>query len=79
VKAALICGMVNIASVGGYFYARLLLSGYQEPLSRSFLIATLFEAIIFVFCIELVVYGLAFRLVSRTRRLPAREFDETLR
>jgi membrane-bound metal-dependent hydrolase YbcI (DUF457 family) len=79
VKAALICGMVNIASVGGYFYARLLLSGYQEPLSRSFLIATVFEAITFVFCIELVVYGLAFRLVSRTRRLPAPEFDETLR
>ncbi len=78
-KVALIGAMVVLAGIGGYFYGMYMVDIHEPPISPMFVLATLVEAIMLVFCIELVLYGLGFRFLSRMHRLSAPALDKTFR
>jgi len=65
VKGGLVGLMLIVASISGYCYARFMLAGHEGPISPLSFVATVFEAITLVLCIELVVYGLTFRAFHR--------------
>ena len=79
VKVAIVFSMVAVALLIGYPLASFKLADRPLPMSRLTVIATKFVAATFVFSAELLVYGLAFRLATRSRRVPAPQFDETPR
>lgn len=65
-----------IALFAGVVLAWYTLSDHVGPVSRSTRVATLFIAITQLFCVEMLIYGLAITLATRPRRVPAPEFDE---
>jgi ABC-type multidrug transport system fused ATPase/permease subunit len=77
VKVAIVFSMGALALLIGYPLA--IFQSMDRPLSWLTMIATIFVAVTFVFSTELLVYGLAFRLATRSRRFPAPELDETPR
>ena len=79
VKVAVVFVMIMIALLAGYAYAVFLLSGHEEPISRSYLAATLFESVTLVLCIELLLYGAALTVSVRSRRLRTPQLEETTR
>jgi hypothetical protein len=79
VKVAIVFSMVAVALLIGYPLAIFKLADRPLPIRRLTVIATIFVAATFVFSAELLVYGLAFRLATRSRRVPAPQFDETPR
>ena len=78
VKVAVVFTMVVIAILAGYAFAIFKMSDHELPFSRSFVIATIFEAITLVFCIELLLYGAAQTVSARSRRLPGVEVNSKL-
>lgn len=76
-KFAAICAMVLVAAIGGYFYGNYLVDSHERPISSMFVLATILEAVILFFCIELVLYGLAFKIFARTHQITAPELDKT--
>ena len=52
------------------------LSNQDKPIIRSYLAATVFEAVTLVFCIELLLYGLGLTFAARFRRVPTAQLDE---
>ena len=78
VKVTVVFAMIMVALLGGYPYAIVTLSGHELPISPSYLAATVFEAVTFIFCTELFFYGLALTLAARSRRLPAVQLDEAV-
>jgi hypothetical protein len=79
VKVAIVFSMGALALLIGYPLAIFKSMDRQVPISRLTSIATIFVAATFVFSAELLVYGLAFRLATRSRRVPAPGLDETPR
>ena len=79
VKVAIVFSIGALALLIGYPVAIFKSMDRHLPLSRLTIIATIFVAATFVFSAELLVYGLAFRLATRSRRVPAPELDETPR
>ena len=76
VKVALTFSMIMIALFAGYPYALFTLSAHEGAISRSYFAATVFEAITVVFCVELLLYGLARTVANRSRRLTPGKLDE---
>ena len=79
VKVAILFSMGAVALLIGYPLAIFELADRHLPISRLTMIATIFVAATCVFGAELLVYGLALRLATRSRRVPAPRFDETSR
>lgn len=71
VKVAVVFTMMVTAIFAGYSLAIFKLSGHDLPISRSFFVATVFEAVTLVFCIELLLYSAAQTVSARSRRLLA--------
>lgn len=63
--------MVVIAVFSGYSLAMFRLAEHELPISPLFLVATVFEAITLVFCVEVLVYSLARTYARRPRTVPA--------
>src|SRR5271166_5210785 len=59
VKVALVVAFATIAIFGGYWVAMSKLADHELPINPLFVVATIFEAITLVFCIEMLIYGLA--------------------
>ena len=78
-KVAIVFSMGAVALLIGCPLAIFKLMDHSLPISRLTVIATIFVAGTLVFTAELLVYGLAFRLATRSRRVPAPQFDETPR
>jgi len=76
VKAAVVLALGTIAVFAGYALAMFKLADHELPINPLFVIATIFEAMTLVFCIELVIYGLALTMNSRLRRLPVVQPEE---
>ena len=79
VKVAIVFSMGAVALLIGYPLAIFKLVDRPLAISRLTIFATIFVAATFVFSAELLVYALAFRLATRSRRVPAPRFDETPR
>jgi len=79
VKVAIVFSMGAVALLIGYPLATFKLMDRPLMISRLSVIATIFVAATFVFSAELLVCGLAFRLATRSRRVPAPQFDQTPR
>ena len=79
VKLAIVFGMGMVALLIGYPLALYELTDHALPISQLTIFATIFVTTTFVFNTELLVYGLAFRLITRSRRVPGPQFDETPR
>jgi magnesium-transporting ATPase (P-type) len=75
VKVAVVFTIMVIAILAGYSLAIFKMSGHEPPFSRSFVLATVFEAVTLVFCIELLLYGAAFTVSAGTRRLSGVNVD----
>ena len=71
VKVAVVLIMIVTAILAGYPFALFKLSSHELPFSRSSVMATVFEAVTLVFCIELLLYGAALTVSARSRRLSA--------
>jgi hypothetical protein len=65
-----------VALFAGGVLAWYTLSDYLGPVSRSKRVAVIFIAMTQLFCVEMLIYGLAITLATRTQRVPAPEFDE---
>ena len=78
-KVAIVFSMGAVALLIGYPLAIFKLVDRPLAISRLTIIATIFVAATFVFGAELLVYGLASRLATRSRRVTAPRFDETPR
>ena len=75
VKATVLLTMIAIALVAGYRYA-LYTMGNQEVITSTLsMLVTVFEAITLVFCIQVLIYGLALTIGARIRRLPTTQPD----
>jgi len=70
-KVTVIFIMVVIAVFAGYLLAMFRLADHELPISRSFLVATVCEAITLAFCMQVLVYGLARTYARRPRTVPA--------
>jgi hypothetical protein len=68
-----------IALFAGAVLAWYTLSDHPGPVSRSRRVATNFIAMTQLFCVEMLIYGLAITLATRTRRVPEPEFEKTPR
>jgi hypothetical protein len=79
VKVAIVFSKGALALLIGYPLAIFKLGDRPLQIGRLNTIATIFVATTFVFSTELLVYGLAFRLATRSRRVAAPELDETTR
>jgi len=77
VKVAITLSMIMIALLAGYRYGIFALSAQGKPISRSYLAATVFEAVTLVFCVELLFYGLAQTVANRSRQVTPGQLDET--
>lgn len=78
VKVAVVFTMIDIAILAGYAFAMSKLSSHEPPLSRQFVIATVFEATTLAFCIELLLYGAAMTVSARPRRTSAVEVNSKI-
>jgi len=59
-----------------YWVATSKLADHELPTNPLFVVATIFEAITSVLCLELVIYGLALNVNPRYRRLPTVQPEE---
>jgi hypothetical protein len=75
-KVGSVLTMATIAAVIGYPVAILRLANHEPPIKRLFFIVTVFEAMTLVFCLQLVIFGLAITLNSRLRGVPTARMDE---
>lgn len=75
-KISVVLAIATIAIFAGYQLAMFKLDDHKLHLSPLFVAATIFEAMTLVFCIELVIYGLALTINSRFRRLPMVQPEE---
>ena len=78
-KVAIAFGMGTVALLIGYPLAIYKLTDHPIPISQLTIFATIFVASTFVFNAELLIYGLAFRLATRARRVSVPQLDETPR
>jgi uncharacterized protein DUF4184 len=76
VKITVVSVVSLIAILAGYPYAMFTLSNQDKPIIRSYLAATVFEAVTLVLCIELLLYGLGLTFAARFRRVPTAQLDE---
>jgi hypothetical protein len=75
-KVAIIFTMAVVAHLAGYPMAIFKLASHEPPLNPLFVITTVFEAMTLVFCIELLIYGLAMTLAARSQRVAATQLEE---
>lgn len=75
-KVAIVFTMSLIALLAGYPLAMLRLSDHPPPIHYLLFIATVVEAITLVFCVQLLIYGLARTLRVHEQRLPAARLDK---
>ena len=76
VKVAVVFAIIVIALFAGYPYALFTLSDHEGPISHSYLVATVFEAVTLMFCIELLLYGTVLTFAARSRSLRLTQIDE---
>ena len=76
VKVVLVVAFATIAIICGYWVATSKLADHELPTNPLFVVATIFEAITSVLCLELVIYGLALNVNPRYRRLPTVQPEE---
>jgi len=74
-KAVVVLSMSTIALLAGYPLAMWRLAQHPAPIRPIVIVATVFVAATMVFCIQLVLYGLAITLNARTRRVAASQPD----
>jgi hypothetical protein len=74
VKIAVVFIISVVAAFIGYLVAILKLANHPPPINPLFVIATTFEAMTLIFCLELLVYGFALTIGARNR--PATQLDE---
>lgn len=74
-KVTVVSAMAVTAVFAGYPLAIFRLSDHELPLSHLFFVATVFEAITLVFCVQVLIYSLARTYNSRWRRAPAIRMD----
>jgi hypothetical protein len=79
VRVGVVSTMAVVAPLVGYPLAIYKLASHEPPINPLFVVATVFEATTLVFCIELLIYGLAMTIGGRPRRLPTPQLDETPR
>jgi uncharacterized protein DUF4184 len=75
-KITLVLTMAAVAGLLGYPIAVLRLAEHPPPIKPIYFVVTAFEAMTLVFCLELLIYGLALTMNARLRRLPATPADE---
>jgi hypothetical protein len=75
-KLLAVLTMSGVALLMGYPLALWRLATHEPPIKRSFFIATVFEATTLVFCVQLLIFGLALTLNSRWRPLPSGQLQE---
>jgi hypothetical protein len=75
-KLLAVLTMSGVALLAGYPLAVWRLATHELPIKRSFFIATDFEATTLVFCVQLLIFGLAHTLNSRWRQLPGGQLQE---
>jgi len=75
-KFAVVFIMAIAAMVIGYPVAVVRLTFHIGVINPLFRIVTIFEAMTLVFCIQVLIYGLARTLNRRIRRLPVPQLDE---
>ena len=68
-RTALISGMLLAALLVGYPLAMWRLEDHEGPIKTIFLVVTVFEAVTLVFCLELLIYGMALTWNGRLRSL----------
>lgn len=74
-KIALPLVMVVIAGLLAYPIALLRLASHVQPIKPLHLVVTIFEAMTLVFCLELLIYGLALTMSARLRRASTAQAD----
>lgn len=72
-KSAVVLTMAVIATLAGYPLAILGLANHRYVVTPLFFIATLFEAMTLVFCVQLLIYGMARVIGAGDRRGAAAE------
>jgi Domain of unknown function (DUF4184) len=70
-KAAVILAMCAIALLCGYLLAMWRLANHPAPIRTLVIVVTTFVASTMVFCLQLLVYGLAITMSTRARRAMA--------
>ena len=68
-----------VALFAGYALAWYTLSDHPEPVSRSTRVAVIFIAITQIFCVEMLIYGAAKKLRSRSHPIPPPQVEESRR
>jgi len=69
VKVTVVFAFTTIAIFAGHWLAMFKLADRDLPVNPLFVVATIFEAITLVLCLELVIFGLAVVISARLRRL----------
>lgn len=72
-KIAVVLTMAVISALTGYPVAVWRLADHPLPITPSFFVATVLEATTTIFCVQLVLYAVALKLGSNSRRVPARQ------
>ena len=69
-KVMVVFIMAVVAVLAGYPLAIVRLADHPLPLNPLFFIVTVFEATTLVFCVQVLIYGLARSYAARPRRIP---------
>ena len=77
-KVSLVSGMVVLGFALGCSLGLLVLSDHPPPITRTFVAATLLEAVTLVLCVEMLLYGTAMT-VSRRHRVAVTELHRPSR
>ncbi len=75
-KFAVMITMAGIAAVAGYPLAILKLADHPLPIRPLYFMVTVFEAMTLIFCVQVLIYGVARISSARLRRIPATRADE---
>lgn len=75
-KFVAVITMAGIAAVVGYPLAILKLADHAPPIRPLYFIVTVFEAMTLIFCVQVLIYGVARISSARFRRIPAAQADE---
>jgi hypothetical protein len=75
-KLTVVSTMAITAVSAGFALAIFRLSDHEIPISHSLIVSTVIEAITLVFCVEVLLYGLARTYNSRSRRASAIRMDQ---
>ena len=69
-KVTVVFILVVVAVLAGYPLAIYRLADHPLPLNPLLFIVTVFEATTLIFCVQVLIYGLARSYTARSRRIP---------